>query len=249
MTTLAVPGAATIERRPLSNHGLPRPPRVSSPNQPHRFTGRHLSIQEESSDYTSPRTPGLMSPPMSARSFGTFIDSEPSTPAYSPRMDYDWDKSSTVLLRPMSSSSEPSSPTEPVWDMIKPVEITQQASIPLRTNHKEHDAIMRDMPPPAPGPPRLASPPPRSVRRPSQPRTVIPVEVYRPPPRDNDKEESKEAEAPVEQPTSNSTAPFSKITSRMKMMLRRRSTTDKKKEKKKEKDYYDPVEDVHWSEM
>jgi hypothetical protein len=132
--------------------------------------------------------------------------------------------------------------------MIKPVEVTQQASIPLRTNHKEHDAIMRDMPPPAPGPPRLASPPPRSVRRPSQPRTVIPVEVYRPPPTQNDKEESKEVEAPVEQTTSTGTAPFSKITSRVKMMLRRRSTTDKKKEKK-EKDYYDPVEDVHWSEM
>jgi hypothetical protein len=134
--------------------------------------------------------------------------------------------------------------------MIKPVEVTQQVSIPLKTAHRDSDAIMRDMPPPPPGS-RLASPPPKRVRLPSQPRTIIPVEVYRPPLTSNHyshREEINEVEAPAEQPTSNSTAPFGKIASRMKMMLRRKSTTDKKKEKK-EKDYYDPVEEVHWSEM
>lgn len=50
-----------------------------------------------------------------------------------------------------------------------------------------------------------------------------------------------------------STAPLGKLASRMKLMLRRKSTSDEKKAKKakkeKEKDYYDPVEDVHWTEM
>lgn len=49
-----------------------------------------------------------------------------------------------------------------------------------------------------------------------------------------------------------SMAPLGKLASKMRSMLRRRSTTDtkkEKKEKKREKDYYDPVEDVHWTEM
>jgi pyruvate dehydrogenase phosphatase len=248
MTTLSVPSAPITSRRPLSNHGMPKPPRVSSPNQPHRFSGRSISIKEESSGYTSPRTPGLMSPPMSARSFGTFIDSEPSTPAYSPRMDYEWDHSNTVLLRPMSSSSEPSSPSEPVWDMIKPMEVIQQAPAPLRTTRKGPTVLMREVPPG----PRLASPPPKRVKLPPKSRTVIPVEVYRPSPQVNDlqlKEQSNEVKVPREQPTTTSTAPFGKLASRMKMMLRRKSTNDGKKKEKKEKDYYDPVEDIHWTEM
>jgi hypothetical protein len=49
-----------------------------------------------------------------------------------------------------------------------------------------------------------------------------------------------------------SLAPLGKLALRMRSMLRRRSTTDTKKEKKerkREKDYYDPIEDVHWTEM
>jgi hypothetical protein len=133
--------------------------------------------------------------------------------------------------------------------MIKPMEVVQQIPAPLKMNHKESNAVTRDMPPPPPGP-RLASPLPRRVRLPPQPRTLIPVEVYRPPLRNNNHsytQEKNEVNVQAEQPTTNSTAPLGKLASRMKMMLRRKSTTDKKE--KKEKDYYDPVEDVHWTEM
>lgn len=189
-----------------------------------------------------------MSPPMSARSIGTFIDSEPSTPAYSPRMDHDWDNSTLVLLRPMSTCSEPGSPSEPVWEMMKPLDNSQNAPLPLRIDRKEPAVFTREMAPP----PRIASPPTKRTRS-SQERKVSiqrddvafvrrKEEVYK-----REKEEDVEQ---VGQPSANTGAPLGKLASKMKSMLRRKSTGDKKKEKKeKEKDYYDPVEDVHWTEM
>lgn len=64
------------------------------------------------------------------------------------------------------------------------------------------------------------------------------------------KEQKEEGTEEVGRPTANTGAPLGKLASKMKSMLRRKSTSDKKKEKKeKEKDYYDPVEDVHWTEM
>jgi pyruvate dehydrogenase phosphatase len=61
--------------------------------------------------------------------------------------------------------------------------------------------------------------------------------------RENDK-----VKAHSEQPADSSTAPFGKLASKMKLMLRRRSATNDKKKEKREKDYYDPEENLHWSE-
>jgi hypothetical protein len=244
MTTLTVPNGPNTNRRPLSNHGMPKPPRVTSPGEPHRFSRRSSSPHGSNTGYLSPRTPGLMSPPMSARSFGTFIDSEPSTPAYSPRMEYDWDSSTPVRLRPMSSCSEPGSPTEPVWEMMKPIENAPRAQVPLSTSRKEPSVIMTTMT----STPRLAAPPTKREKPSSKPKLSIQSEVAQP----LRKDYTEEAQAPAEQPTGISTAPLGKLASKMKLMLRRKSTTDskKKKEKKeKEKDYYSPVEEVHWTEM
>lgn len=260
MTSLVVPSSSAVNRRPLSNHGMPKPPRVTSPDRPHRFSGRGIRTQESHAGYTSPRIPGPLSPPMSARSFGTFIDSEPSTPAYSPRMDHEWDNNSTlVLLRPMSSCSEPASPTEPVWDMIKPVENSPAADLPLRARHKEPTIKMTELAPS----PRLEAPPTKRAksptkraRSPPQPRAFVPAQPVETVYKENivpAKDESYGLKSPSGQSMGMSTAPLGKLASRMKLMLRRKSTSDEKKAKKvkkeKEKDYYDPVEDVHWTEM
>jgi hypothetical protein len=182
MTTLALPGTHTMSTRPLSHHGMPKPPRVTSPDRPHRFLGRGISLPDAHIGYPNPRSPGPMSPPMSARSFGTIIDSAPSTPAYSPRMDYEWNTSTLVLLRPMSSSSEPSSPTEPAWDMIQPMDDAQQAPSQSGTSRKKSSVIVREMPkPPAimrdksPPPPimRATSPAPAIIRATSPPPTIM----------------------------------------------------------------------------
>jgi pyruvate dehydrogenase phosphatase len=246
MTTLAVPGISTVNRRPLSTHGLPKPPRATSPGRPHRFSAHRSPPQQTTSCCTVPGSPGPMSPPMSARSFGTFIDSEPSTPAYSPRMDYDWDSSTMVLLRPMSSSSEPSSPTEPVWDMIEPMKSPQQTSGPLPIRHKSPSIVTNEtflgtrlVPAPTKRTKSIQKPQPlEHIRAPdavSTGRRELHNEVH-------------EVKSPTEQATGNSGAPLGKLASKMKSMLRRRSAQDKKKEKK-EKDYYDPAEIVHWTEM
>ncbi|KAF1914305.1 hypothetical protein BDU57DRAFT_557973 [Ampelomyces quisqualis] len=253
MTSLVVPSTSPADRRPLSTHGLPKPPPVTSPNHPQRFLGRGIHIPERHVGYTSPRIPGPLSPPMSARSFGTFIESEPSTPALSPRMDHEWDNNSTlVILRPMSSCSEPATPTEPGWDMIKPVEDTPPAPGPLRAIHKEPAVITTELAPS----PRLEAPPTKRVRLPPQPRPFVPTQAVDTMYKENipaAKNESNEIKSPTGPSMRMSTAPLGKLASRMKLLLRRKSTTEEKKAKKakkeKEKDYYDPVEDVHWTEM
>jgi pyruvate dehydrogenase phosphatase len=187
---------------------------------------------------------------MSAKSFGTFIDSEPSTPAYSPRMDHDWDSSTLVLLRPTSSSSEPASPTEPTWDMIVAPKRPQQAPDTFTTSRKKPSIVTREM---SIGT-RLAAPPIKKVKSARKTKPGKEVTIVGPYQEEDDdephKEDNYEVKAPLQEPNENSAAPFGKLASKMKLMLRRRSTGDKKKEKKeKEKDYYDPVEDVHWTEM
>jgi pyruvate dehydrogenase phosphatase len=185
---------------------------------------------------------------MSARSFGTFIDSEPSTPAYSPRVDYDWDDSTLVLLRPISSSSEPPSPTEPTWDMVVPMESSKQPTALYESAQKGPLATTRK---PFLGT-RLASPP---VKKPKTPRKAQPakeVQAADISQKENDDphkdEENDKVKEHLEQPADSSTAPFGKLASKMKLMLRRRSATNDKKKEKREKDYYDPEENLHWSE-
>jgi hypothetical protein len=187
-----------------------------------------------------------MSPPMSARSFGTFIDSEPSTPAYSPRMDYEWD-SAMVLLRPMSTCSEPSSPTEPAWEMIKPIDDPQQAPGLLPLRHKGPSAVTKETVVRT----RLADDPNTRVKPSHRPK---PLAQIRPPDVPYVEEDiyhkTNELKSPTKSFMGNSTAPLGKFASKMKSMLRRKNTPgDKKEKKEKEKDYYDPAEVVHWTEM
>lgn len=252
MATLSVPSPDSLSasgpsgrpdlQRPLSTHGMPKSPHSMSPRRPHRFSA--LSFPSPK----SPQSSGPMSPPMSAKSFGTFIDSEPSTPAYSPRMDQAWDSSTVVLMRPMSSSSEPSTPTEPAWDMVAPVKapphypnVMSRAKVPTVT-HKEVPMVTSPL-----------SQPPSQPRAMKRPRDVHVVNLdqrndntskvthidYNEPPK------SKEAGSP-----SPGIAPFNKLASKMKLMLRRKNTNEKKKEKKKrEWEDVDRLEDVHWTEM
>lgn len=242
MASLSVPVA---NRRPLSTHGLPKPPRVTSPYQTHRFEGLGFSPQSLLSNISSPRSPGPMSPPMSARSFGTFIDSAPSTPAYSPRMEDNFDSSPLVMLRPLSTCSEPSSPTEPVWDMMLP------SKAPLPTFHMDDSNFIRSHATTTEiVPSTTLSAPPIKRKRSSYTKPVSHTrkaddsanEIHGAQ-KEEDMEEEEEAK-PVSEPS----APLGRLASKMRSMLRRRSTTDKKKQQK-EKDYYDPIEEVHWTEM
>lgn len=132
MASLRVPAPTPVSKStlanrrslhmPLSSHGMPKAPRALSPERPHRFSAIILPSPPAESSPMTPQSPGPMSPPMSAKSFGTFIDSTPSTPAYSPRHEGgEWGQSHITILRPMSSSSLPSSPTEPAWEMLTPV--------------------------------------------------------------------------------------------------------------------------------
>jgi hypothetical protein len=184
-------------------------------------------------------------------------------------MDYEWNTSTLVLLRPLSSSSEPSSPTEPSWDMIKPIETTRQAPAQSGTSHNQPSVIEREKPPPSvivrempPDPRLISSPPPpkRKVASLPKPVPVMQAAVVDTAHKEHEELYNKEVEikAPLSPRAMNSVAPFGKLASKMKLMLRRRSTAEEKqekqekkkkeKEKEKEKDYYDPVEDVHWSE-
>ncbi|KAL6170710.1 hypothetical protein ACJQWK_03676 [Exserohilum turcicum] len=165
-------------------------------------------------------------PPMSAKSFGTFIDSEPSTPAYSPRMDNEWNDSSVVLVRPMSSSSEPSSPAEPSKaPAVNAKEISSNTSL---ASHQTREA--------------------RHISHPKEFKLADLSQQHYPPkcediqPTEEDPDEQKSGT-----PTS---ATFGKIASKMKLMLRRKNTNTNKKEKKKRHyEEVDRIEDRHWTEM
>ncbi|OAL54165.1 protein serine/threonine phosphatase 2C [Pyrenochaeta sp. DS3sAY3a] len=243
MATLTVPSpqmvpasfGASRKFRPLSTHGMPKEPRTMSPERPHRFSTLGYPGQSFPSTPLSPRSPGPMSPPLSAKSFGTFIDSEPSTPAYSPRMDYDWDSSTLVLLRPMSSSSEPSSPSEPVWDMMTPMKLPSKAS---RTTRPKGPSIRTK---------EISSETSLSSHPVATTKTTRPPDIRVAPVRTqtvalvSQKREIEEEEKSrlQEEPDRNiGAAPLGKLASKMKLMLRRKNTIGKKK-RTKEKDYYE----------
>ncbi|KAF2853468.1 hypothetical protein T440DRAFT_496915 [Plenodomus tracheiphilus IPT5] len=255
MATLSVPSPEPLSvagppgrpdmHRPLSTHGMPKPPQAMSPQQPHRFSA--LSFPPPKLP-KSPHISGPMSPPMSARSFGTFIDSEPSTPAYSPRMDQAWDSSTVVLMRPMSSSSEPSTPTEPAWDMLAPAKAQHYPTMISRA--KVPTILHKEMPTTA----SLQFQPPRQPRAIKRPRDIHVVNL-------NQREDDAPKIADIEHDPlpeskevgslSPSIAPFGKLASKMRLMLRRKNTNEKKKEKKKKREWedVDRLEDVHWTEM
>lgn len=255
MATLTVPSpqmvpasfGASRKFRPLSTHGMPKEPRTMSPERPHRFSTLGYPGQSFPSTPLSPRSPGPMSPPLSAKSFGTFIDSEPSTPAYSPRMDYDWDSSTLVLLRPMSSSSEPSSPSEPVWDMMTPMKLPSKTARTIRpkgpsirTNEISSETSLSSHPVAT----TKTTRPPDIRIAPVRTQTGALVSQKR------EVEEEEKSRLQEEPDRNTGAAPLGKLASKMKLMLRRKNTTGKKK-RTKEKDYYevDHVDDVHWTEM
>ncbi|KAF1835325.1 hypothetical protein BDW02DRAFT_294975 [Decorospora gaudefroyi] len=256
MATLSVPSPGPVSavsldssiHRPLSTHGLPKAPRASS-ERPHRFSAKSYPPPALASTPITPRSLGPLSPPpMSAKSFGTFIDSEPSTPAYSPRLDHQWDNSSVVLVQPMSSS-EPSSPTEPVWRMLQPLP-TKAPSKPSPTIPQVQQQV------PTPKEPStdtsLSSHPTKQARFISKPKEFkladLAQQHYAPQSEDPlEYEKKKQQEEQVSTPT---TATFGKFASKMKLMLRRKNTNAKKKQKKKkEYEEVDRIEEVHWTEM
>ncbi|KAJ4292623.1 hypothetical protein N0V90_009286 [Kalmusia sp. IMI 367209] len=177
----------------------------------------------------SPAMSGPMSPPMSARSFGTFIDSEPSTPAYSPRMGSNWDDSTLVLLPPIRSND--SSPREPAWDMMIPLQKPPKKRF---SRHKPKLSISKDVPVNA----SLSSHPVNTIQEETQKENHRPAE---------EEQEKKEEEDDDEQ--SAQSDPLGKLASRMKSLLRRRSNGEKKE--KRARNYYelDRVETVHWTEL
>lgn len=242
-----------------------------SPDRSHSSSGRgfpspSFSASSRSPGLSGPISPAPLSPipvsppPMSAKSFGTFIDSEPSTPAYSPRMDHDWDNSTLVLLRPTSSSSEPSTPKEPTWDMMVPLQVPtrnlpghKQSAVPTVTSRNARPATKQTksdtkvIGSSAP----LSSNQNKKVKPIHRPKEIKIVDIQ---PKENALPKKVEIEAvqaiksPGAKSTITSPASFGKLASRMKFMLRRRSTGEKKKVKKEPMEV-DRLEDVHWTEM
>ncbi|KAF9692060.1 hypothetical protein EKO04_009906 [Ascochyta lentis] len=270
-----VPTSTLANRRsfhmPLSSHGMPKAPRALSPERPHRFSAIILPNSPSESSPMTPLSPGPMSPPMSAKSFGTFIDSAPSTPAYSPRQaGEEWGHSQITILRPMSSSSAPSSPTEPAWEMMAPTKQSTNVT-PLQ----EDRIIARPKLPTAASQPIALSQPSKRIKPSAPIRATTDVSKFyvktneentlrkeaeaqaKKLVEDEDAARSQEVASPQEvaektQPESSpktDTAPLGKLATRMKSLLRR-NTSDKKKEKKsKVQPEFDRLEDAHWSEM
>ncbi|KAL1612823.1 hypothetical protein SLS60_001052 [Paraconiothyrium brasiliense] len=163
---------------------------------------------------------------MSARSFGTLIDSEPSTPAYSPRQGSNWDDSTLVLL-PHVKSGE-ATPREPAWDMLVPLQKPPKKRF---SRHKSKTLISKDMPANA----SLSSHPVVSIQEEPQKENH--------PPAEEEREQKDEEEQPAQ------SDPLGKLTSRMKSLLKRKNPSEKKEKRKRNYYELDRVETVHWTEL
>ena len=212
---------------PLSQHGLPKPP-PGPTLRPHRFSTMGSPSPVPSHVSSPPLTPGPFSPPMSAKSFGTFIDSEPSTPAYSPRQGTGWDSSTLMLLSPARSSA-PSSPAEPEWEMMMPL---QQPKTILKKP--------RVMPPPTVTEISTATSLSSRITKP----LLGDVQKENQPPTEETDEERRAREEQAAH------APLGTLVTRMKSMLRRKTANEKKSEKKRRR-YQDleRMDTMHWTEM
>ncbi|PVI08383.1 hypothetical protein DM02DRAFT_607799 [Periconia macrospinosa] len=226
----------------LSTFGMTRPTPPQSPDEglrPGKFARVGLPSSPRPSD--PPLTP--MSPPMSARSFGTVIDSEPSTPAYSPRSGSSWDDSRLVLLPPVPSS--PTTPAEPVWDMMVPIQKAPKKR-PLRfsmkpslsrqpTTNSEKDVDPKTA---------LSSHPAKPKHLRSQSEKEILHHLYPPSEKEQESEEVKS-----EGETQNA-PPLDRLALKMKQLLRRKSDTDRRSTDKKWKNYeLQRMETSHWTEL
>ncbi|KAF2205309.1 hypothetical protein GQ43DRAFT_437125 [Delitschia confertaspora ATCC 74209] len=251
-TVLPTRSSSTATRRgkhflPLSSHGMPK--------TPHHFSSLRSPPLSPDSDRYSLNSP-LMSPPMSARSFNTFIESEPSTPAFSPRApSSDWDGSTLVLLSPVKSEFQsPSllspiqseSPVEPEWEMMAPVrKLSASGSSGKRDSTNIVPSTSLSSHPPIPLP---LSQPDKSIPRSEKEKKKEIVD-----PSETDLETTAaRSDAPTQEddaPT-NPTAPLGKLALRMKSMLRRKTVSEKKNESRRRvKEDLDRMEEVHWTEM
>jgi len=162
-------------------------------------------------------------------------------------MDYEWDDSTLVLMRPMSTSSEPSSPTEPAWDIIMPVNSKKQPTGLIASDRKEPilSAAQQFFGPRLnPVPTNKAKARGRSQSA-KEIHTVTSPRIKNDHPQVQEEGDAKENEEPT---VDDNAAPLVKLASKVKFMLRRRSATTERKKEKKEKDYYEPEEYLHWSE-
>jgi pyruvate dehydrogenase phosphatase len=235
---------------PLSSHGLPKAPRTLSPHRPHRFSTIAPPALKLHSKSATPTFPGLLTPPMSATSATTHIDSAPSTPAWSPRsMDDTWD-SKSALLRPMSSCSAPSSPREPKWEMMEPLKDSKNATPDVESPVADVSASEALRSHPVDEPASVNQSTPATTRKdstleaPSWLGTMLP----------SDKHQDEEAKQKTHQDpiTVTSPAPLGKLATRMRSMLRRRNTSNKNtKKKSRAHEEIERLEDAdkHWSEM
>jgi hypothetical protein len=234
----------------LSIFGMSRPTPPQSPDEglrPGKFARVGLPSSPRPSD--PPLTP--RSPPMSARSFGTIIDSEPSTPAYSPRAGYSWDDSRLVLLPPVPSS--PSTPAEPVWDMMVPIQkapkkrprrFSRKPSLarqPTTTSDKEIEAKTA-----------LSSHPARPAHLRSQSQNDF--YYHHPTSKEmtegaSEKEHDEEEAKGDDEETAQSGLSFDNLTLKMKALLRRKSDTDRRTEKKWKNLELQRMETSHWTEL
>lgn len=174
----------------------------------------------------SPSTPGPMSPPMSGKSFGTLIDSEPSTPAYSPRQGSNWDSSTLVLLPHVKSGD--ATPREPAWDMLVPLQKPPKKRF---SRHKSKSVVSKEMPANA----SLSSHPVVSIQE--EPPTEKSAST--------EEDQAKQGKKEEEQPPQDS---LGKLTSRVRNLLKRKNPAEKKERKRT---YYEieRVETVHWTEL
>ncbi|KAF2107591.1 hypothetical protein BDV96DRAFT_653670 [Lophiotrema nucula] len=227
---------------PLSDHGMPKAPSPPSPGsiRSDRFGNLHSPRSSRSTSITSPpMTPmsfhsqSFMSPPLSARSFGTFIESTPSTPAFSPRQhSTQWDGSALIFLSPVPSTTT-SSPPEPEWDMMT---AGPESSKPLI-----HDGVPSGL---GISPnTSLASHPTRTPHGSMQKENVPPTLE------DARKEPETECKAEEEEPSQSDT--LEKLASRVRSILRRKPASEKKSRRRRRREEMDYVraEDVHWTEM
>ncbi|KAF2006497.1 hypothetical protein P154DRAFT_517578 [Amniculicola lignicola CBS 123094] len=254
---------------PLTPHGMPKPPPLSPDGsiRTHRFSRMvrsPVSIMELSSPPATPMSPGspIMLPPMSAKSFGTFIDSAPSSPAYSPRLPWSHGDSSTLLLLSPASTA-PSFP-EPEWDMVTPARPSAQRVTKNNSYSRSHHVSRSTS---------LSSQPMKPLREESQkenhpPRREESQKENHPPRREESKEEpteEPETEEKIEEQQPR-VVPLGRLATRMKSMLRRKPaggkpaggkpangkpTSGKKSEKKKryQEEYYQVGEQSHWTDM
>ncbi|KAF2751354.1 hypothetical protein M011DRAFT_473843 [Sporormia fimetaria CBS 119925] len=234
---------------PLSTHGMPKTPYCPDGRiRAHRFLDHSSSSDWDLS--------GPMSPPMSARSFGTVIDSAPSTPAYSPRMGTEGDAVAPTIL-----SLAPPTPREPEWDMPEGPSRKRSATLPSARQtapSESHPSLQVPLPTVRPQTP-VSLRAHRATSVPAPPPSPLPTPRVEVAEKEVVPHTEKQTEDPEPKEKSESTLympPLGKIATRVKSMFQRTSTKEKRRssdsreeKRRKKNEELDYMEDVHWTEM